>query len=157
MKSAAVAEPSAHAVEHEDVAARCAVTTLITASTATDVEHLARRIHARGRLDHRQQGLSQTAGKRFGIFRRFDLRDDDQIDSASRAQDRDIRFMPGANAVEPDRKRPPAPIAVRGSDGGSARIVLLAFGDGVFQIEDHHVARKPARFLQRARIGCGKE
>ena len=46
MKSAAVAEPSAHAVEHEDVAARCAVTTLITASTATDVEHLARRIHA---------------------------------------------------------------------------------------------------------------
>jgi DNA-binding NtrC family response regulator len=48
MKSAAIAEPaqSAHAVEHEDVAARCAVTTLITASTATDVEHLARRIHA---------------------------------------------------------------------------------------------------------------
>ena len=46
MKSAAVAEHSAHAVEHEDVAARCAVTTLITASTATDVEHLARRIHA---------------------------------------------------------------------------------------------------------------
>jgi len=46
MKSAAVAEPAAHAVEHEDVAARCDVTTLITASTATDVEHLARRIHA---------------------------------------------------------------------------------------------------------------
>jgi len=48
MNSAAVAVPvqSAHAVEHEDVAARCDVTTLITASTATDVEHLARRIHA---------------------------------------------------------------------------------------------------------------
>lgn len=48
MKSAAVAASleSPHAVEHEDVAARCAVTTLITASTATDVEHLARRIHA---------------------------------------------------------------------------------------------------------------
>jgi len=40
MTSAAVAESleSLHAVEHEDVAARCAVTTLITASTATDVE-----------------------------------------------------------------------------------------------------------------------
>ena len=50
MKSAAVAEHSAHAVEHEDVAARCAaVTTLITAATATDVEHLARRIHAGSR------------------------------------------------------------------------------------------------------------
>ena len=46
MKSAAVALEWPHAVEHEDVAARCAVTTLITASTATDVEHLARRIHA---------------------------------------------------------------------------------------------------------------
>ena len=37
-----------HIVEHEDVAARCAATTLITASTATDVERLARRIHAAG-------------------------------------------------------------------------------------------------------------
>ena len=48
MKSVAVAErvQSAHVVEHEDVAARCAATTLITASTATDVERLARRIHA---------------------------------------------------------------------------------------------------------------
>jgi len=48
MTSAAVAASleSPHAVEHEDVAARCAVTTLITASTATDVVHLARRIHA---------------------------------------------------------------------------------------------------------------
>jgi transcriptional regulator with PAS, ATPase and Fis domain len=47
MTSAAVAESleSLHAVEHEDVAARCAVTTLITASTSTEVEHLARRIH----------------------------------------------------------------------------------------------------------------
>lgn len=47
MKSAAGAVQSTnHAVEHEDVAARCAVTTLITAWTATDVEHVARRIHA---------------------------------------------------------------------------------------------------------------
>jgi DNA-binding NtrC family response regulator len=49
MKSVAVAEPvqsTNHVVEHEDIAARCAATTLITASTATDVEHLARRIHA---------------------------------------------------------------------------------------------------------------
>jgi DNA-binding NtrC family response regulator len=47
MKSVAVAErvQSAHVVEHEDVAARCAATTLITASTAADVERLARRIH----------------------------------------------------------------------------------------------------------------
>jgi DNA-binding NtrC family response regulator len=49
MQSAAVAEPvqsTNHVVEYEDVAARCAATTLITASTATDVERLARRIHA---------------------------------------------------------------------------------------------------------------
>jgi DNA-binding NtrC family response regulator len=49
MTSAAVAEPfqsTNQVVEHEYVAARCAATTLITASTATDVERLARRIHA---------------------------------------------------------------------------------------------------------------
>jgi DNA-binding NtrC family response regulator len=49
MKSVAVAEPAQstnHVGEHEDVAARCAATTLITASTATDVECRARRIHA---------------------------------------------------------------------------------------------------------------
>lgn len=49
MKSVAIAEPvqsTNHIVEHEDVAAGCAATTLITASTATDVERLARRIHA---------------------------------------------------------------------------------------------------------------
>lgn len=37
---------STHVVEFEDVAARCSATTLITGSTAADVEHLARRIHA---------------------------------------------------------------------------------------------------------------
>jgi DNA-binding NtrC family response regulator len=50
MTSAAVGQPgpvqASDAVEHEDVAARCAATTLITAPTARDVEHLARRIHA---------------------------------------------------------------------------------------------------------------
>jgi DNA-binding NtrC family response regulator len=50
MTSAAVAESepvqASDAVEHEDVAARWAATTLITAPTASEVEHLARRIHA---------------------------------------------------------------------------------------------------------------
>jgi len=50
MTSAAVAESepvqASDAVEHEDVAARSAATTLITAPTASEVEHLARRIHA---------------------------------------------------------------------------------------------------------------
>ena len=49
MKSIAVAAPVPSTnlvVDEEDVAARCAATTLITASTATDVECLARRIHA---------------------------------------------------------------------------------------------------------------
>jgi len=51
MKSVAVAEPvqsTNHVVEHEDIAARCAARTLITASTETAVERLARRIHAAG-------------------------------------------------------------------------------------------------------------
>jgi DNA-binding NtrC family response regulator len=50
MKSVA-AEPvqsANHVVEYEDLAARCTATTLITASAATDVERLARRIHAAG-------------------------------------------------------------------------------------------------------------
>jgi DNA-binding NtrC family response regulator len=49
MKSIAVAVPvpsTNFVVDDEDVATRCAATTLITASTATDVESLARRIHA---------------------------------------------------------------------------------------------------------------
>ena len=48
MTSAAVAAPvqSQDVVEYEEAAAGCAATTLITASSATHVEHLARRIHA---------------------------------------------------------------------------------------------------------------
>lgn len=112
-------------------------------------------------FDHRPQWRSTIAHivpHRLNCRCIVDLGQQDRVDWQAGQAGEIVGVPRRADGIDTDDEFAIAKAAFQGcGDGAGPGVVLLIGGDGVFQIEDHDVARHRARFRDRTGIGRGQE